>query len=89
MIVGINTDEAYTVDSMKKGLKDAGMTWTNAQFASVVEFLREGLRVNSFPTTFLISPEGNVLSISRTDREEPSLRGAALLESLDKILPNF
>jgi len=89
VIVGLNTDEDYTIDSMKKGLNDAGMTWTNAQFTSVAEFLREGLRVNSFPTTFLISPEGKVLSISRVDRDEPSLRGAELLESLDKVLPSF
>lgn len=89
VIVGLNTDENYTVDSMKKSLSEAGMTWTNAQFSSVVDFLRVGLRVDSFPTTFLISPEGKVMSISRTDREEPSLRGAALLESLDKVLSAF
>jgi thiol-disulfide isomerase/thioredoxin len=89
VIVGLNTDEDYTVESMKKGLSDAGMTWTNAQFASVADFLRVGLRVNSFPTTFLISPEGKVLSISRTDRDELSLRGASLLESLDKVITDF
>ena len=87
VIVGLNTDEDYTTSSMKKGLADAGMTWTNAQFPSIVEFLREQLRVNTFPTTFLISPEGNVLSVGRTSRDEPSLRGAELLKSLDKILP--
>lgn len=89
VIVGLNTDEDYTVDSMKKGLSDAGMTWANAQFSSVVDFLRVGLRVNSFPTTFLISPEGKVLSVSRSDRDELSLRGDDLLESLDKVLPTF
>jgi thiol-disulfide isomerase/thioredoxin len=87
VIVGLNTDEDYTTSSMKKGLADAGMTWTNAQFPSVVEFLREQLRVNTFPTTFLISPEGKVLSVGRTSQDEPSLRGAELLKSLDKILP--
>ncbi len=89
VIVGLNTDENYTVDSMKKGLNEAGMTWTNAQFTSVAEFLREGLRVNSFPTTFLISPEGKVLSISRVERDELSLRGSSLIESLEKVLPAF
>lgn len=89
VIVGLNTDENYTVDSMKKGLNESGMTWTNAQFSSVTEFLREGLRVNSFPTTFLISPEGKVLSISPVDRDEPSLRGSSLIESLEKLLPAF
>ncbi|MEO6656219.1 MAG: TlpA disulfide reductase family protein [Pyrinomonadaceae bacterium] len=89
VIVGLNTDENLDVDSMKKALSNAQMTWTNAQFSSVADFLKTGLRVNSFPTTFLISPDGKVLSISRTDRDEPSLRGSDLLESLDKVLSAF
>ena len=79
-IVGLNTDEDYTVESMKKGLNDNGMTWTNAKFDSVVDFLRSGLRVSSFPTTFLISPEGKILSMSRAERDEPDLRGHDLLD---------
>ncbi|MEP7149838.1 MAG: TlpA disulfide reductase family protein [Acidobacteriota bacterium] len=86
-VVGLNTDADYTVDSMKKALRDNGMVWTQAKFDSVVDFLRVGLRVSSFPTTFLISPDGKILSMSRRDRKEPDLRGADLLESLDKILP--
>jgi len=87
-IVGLNTDENFTVDSMKKGLKENGMPWTNARFDSVVDFLRVSLRINSFPTTFLISPDGKILSMSRQERDEPDLRGADLLESLDELLPN-
>lgn len=86
-IIGLNTDPDFTIDSMKKALKDNGMIWTQAKFDSVVEFLRVGLRVNSFPTTFLISPEGKILSMSRHLRKEPDLRGADLLDTLDKILP--
>lgn len=51
-IVGLNTDENFTVESMKKALNENGMTWTHGQFQSVADFLRDGLRVNSFPTTF-------------------------------------
>jgi thiol-disulfide isomerase/thioredoxin len=87
-IVGLNTDEDFTIESMKKGLKDSGMTWTNAKFDSVVDFLRVNLRITSFPTTFLISPEGKILSMSRQERDEPDLRGKDLLESLDEVLPN-
>jgi len=86
-VIGLNTDTDFTVDSMKKALKDNGMIWTNAQLESVVDFLRLGLRVNSFPTTFLISPEGKIISMSRHDRDELDLRGADLLKSLDKTLP--
>jgi thiol-disulfide isomerase/thioredoxin len=87
VVLGLNTDEDYTVDSMKKALNDNGMNWTHGQFTSVSEFLRAGLRVHTFPTTFLISPEGKILSMSRQDRDEPDLRGADLLKSLEKILP--
>ena len=72
---------------MKKGLNDNGMIWTNAKFDSVVDFLGAGLRVSSFPTTFLISPEGKILSMGRADRDEPDLRGHDLLDSLDEALP--
>ncbi|MGQ0540659.1 MAG: TlpA family protein disulfide reductase [Blastocatellia bacterium] len=87
-IIGLNTDADYTIDSMKKGLRDNGMLWTNARFDSVVEFLRSGLRISSFPTTFLISPEGKIISMSRQERDEPDLRGEDLLESLDEALPD-
>ncbi|MEO8041965.1 MAG: hypothetical protein ABI646_05055 [Acidobacteriota bacterium] len=43
-------------------------------------------RFSSFPTTFLISPEGKILSMSRQERKEPDLRGADLLDSLDEVL---
>ncbi len=87
LVIGLNTDEDYSIESMKKSLRDNQMTWTQGQFQSVVEFLRRGLRVNSFPTTFLISPEGKILSMGRTEREEPDLRGSDLLKSLNEILP--
>jgi thiol-disulfide isomerase/thioredoxin len=86
-VIGLNTDEDLTIDSMKKALKDNGMIWTQGQFESVVDFLRVGLRINSFPTTFLISPEGKIISMSRQERDEPDLRGEDLLESLDEVLP--
>ena len=40
-----------------------------------------------YPTTFLISPAGNILSMSRSERDEQDLRGKDLLTTLDKILP--
>jgi thiol-disulfide isomerase/thioredoxin len=86
-VVGLNTDATYTLDSMKKSLKDNSMIWTQAKYDSVVEFLKVSLRINSFPTTFLISPEGKIISMSRHERKEPDLRGADLLDSLDKVLP--
>lgn len=86
-IVGLNTDPDFTIESMKKALSDNGMKWTNAKFDSVLDFLKVNLRVNSFPTTFLISPEGKILSMSRQERDEPDLRGKDLLDSLNEVLP--
>ena len=88
-VVGLNTDPDFSVDSMKKALNDNGMNWTHAQFTSIVDFLRINLRVNSFPTTFLISPDGKILSMSRSERDEPDLRGKDLLDTLDEILPSL
>jgi len=85
-VIGLNTDADITIDSMKKALKDNGMIWTQAKFETVVDFLRVGLRINSFPTTFLISPEGKIISMSRNERKEADLRGKDLLDSLDEVL---
>lgn len=86
-VIGLNTDPDYTIESMRKTFADNQMTWTHAQFSSVSDFLNSNLRVEAFPTTFLIAPDGKILSMGRADRDEPDLRGADLLTTLDKILP--
>jgi thiol-disulfide isomerase/thioredoxin len=86
-IVGMNTDGDYTPESIKKALNDNGITWTQARKDSFEDLKDNQLRIESFPTTFLISPDGKILSMSRDQRGEPELRGKYLLESLDKILP--
>ncbi len=85
-IVGLNTD-TYTIDSINKALKENEMNWTQAQFESVSKMLSEEFRISSFPTTFLLSPEGKILSMSRSSRDELDLRGQDLLTTLDKLLP--
>ena len=69
VVLGLNTDEDYTVDSMKSSLAKAGMTWTHAQYTSVADFVRVNLRIHSFPSTFLLSPEGKIISMNRTERQ--------------------
>lgn len=86
-VVGLNTDPHFTVESMRKALRENGMDWTHAQFSSVQSFISVNLRVTSFPTTFLIAPDGKVLSVGRSDRGEPNLRGRDLLTTLDDLLP--
>ncbi len=86
-LVGLNTDVEFSPEQVKKNLEDNGMKWTQAKLESVFDFLNVQLRIESFPTTFLISPEGKILSMSRDERGEPDLRGKDLLTTLDEILP--
>ena len=86
VIVGLNTDPV-PFEQVKRNLEENSMMWTQAKFESVFDFLNKQLRVESFPTTFLLTPEGKILSMSRDERGEPDLRGKDLLETLDEILP--
>jgi peroxiredoxin len=85
-IVGMNTDD-YTPESIKKSLEKNGMTWTQARHDSFTDLKDYEFRIESFPTTFLVAPDGKILSMSRQERGEPDLRGKDLLETLDEILP--
>jgi hypothetical protein len=86
-VVGLNTDTDFTFESITKALRENNMTWTQARLESIIDLLRKELRINSFPTTFLISPDGKILSMSRSERDEPDLRGKDLLDTLNEILP--
>lgn len=85
-IVALNTDPEPP-DAIKKVLDQNGIKWTQARLESVFDLLNFQLRIESFPTTFLISPDGKILSMSRHERGEPNLRGDDLLETLDEVLP--
>ena len=54
-LVGLNTDVELPTEQVKKTLEDNGMNWTQAKLESVFDFLNVRLRIESFPTTFLIS----------------------------------
>ena len=85
-VVGLNTDP-FPPDQIKKIMSENGMTWTQAQLPSIFDLINKDLRIESFPTTFLIAPDGKILSMSRHLRGEPDLRGEDLFETLDGILP--
>ncbi len=85
-IVGMNTDD-YTIESIKKSLTENQMLWTQARQDSFLELKDFQFRIESFPSTFLIAPDGKILSMSRQDKDELDLRGKDLLTTLDKILP--
>jgi peroxiredoxin len=86
-VFGLNTDDEYSGIDVKGTMKSNQMIWPQAQLSSIRELLSTNLRIHSFPATFLISPDGNILSMSRSRRDEPDLRGKDLLTTLDEILP--
>ncbi|HEY0050252.1 MAG TPA: TlpA disulfide reductase family protein [Pyrinomonadaceae bacterium] len=86
-IVGLNTDVEMPLDVIKRNLEANDLKWTQARLESVFDLINKQLRIESFPTTFLIAPDGKILSMSRHLRGEPDLRGKDLLETLDEILP--
>lgn len=85
-VVGLNTDPVPP-EQVKKVMADNEMNWTQGQLASIFDLINKDLRIESFPSTFLISPEGKILSMSRSRRDELDLRGQDLLTTLDEILP--
>lgn len=83
-ILGMNTDEPEVVAQVKAQFEKQGLTWTQATRESIRDILKN-FRIHAFPSTLLIDPEGKIVSLSQ--KNQPSLRGADLLKSLDRLLP--
>lgn len=85
-ILGMNTDTDFDLKSLNEQLQKNGMGWTQAKLDSIKDVIKN-YRIYSFPTTLLIDPEGKIVSLGQKKKDQPSLRGEDLLESLDEILP--
>ncbi len=85
-ILGMNTDTPDIVSQIKTQLEKNGITWPQARRESIIGTIRN-LRIHSYPTTFLIGPDGKILSLNNTRKDQPALRGRELLKSLDELLP--
>ncbi len=85
-ILGMNTDDSGVLAQVKGTLEKNSMNWTQAKRESIISLIRN-LRIHSYPTTLLIDPEGKILSLNNTKKDQPSLRGKDLLKSLDELLP--
>lgn len=83
-ILGLNNDPQY--EPVKEWLKRNRLTWPQAQMESI-QTLKTRYRIHLFPTTLLLDPDGKIISLGQTKRKQPALRGAALLSSLDELLP--
>lgn len=85
-ILGMNTDDTEILNDVKNWLGKNGLEWTQATRESIREVIRS-FRIHSYPTTMLLDPEGKIISLNQTKKDQPSLRGNDLLKSLDKLLP--
>jgi len=81
-ILGMDYEQGATVDEVRSYLTANGVGWTFARPDSVRELIADRCRVNSFPTVILLDPDGRVVQTPRG-----ALRGNALAETLDRLLP--
>ena len=83
-ILGMNNDPEY--EPVKIWLRRNGLNWPQAQMESIRN-VEVRYRIHLFPTTLLLGPDGKVVSLGQEKKNQPGLRGADLLKSLDKLLP--
>jgi thiol-disulfide isomerase/thioredoxin len=81
-ILGMDYEKSAAADQVRAYLQQNGVTWTFAAPESVRGLIVDRFQVNSFPTMFLLDPQGRVMPI-----RESALRGQALAATLDRILP--
>jgi peroxiredoxin len=83
-ILGMNNDPYY--EPVKEWLRRNGLNWPQAQMETIRN-VEIRYRIHLFPTTLLIGPDGKVVSLNQRKKNQPLLRGAELLKSLDELLP--
>ncbi|HMO81497.1 MAG TPA: TlpA disulfide reductase family protein [Pyrinomonadaceae bacterium] len=79
-ILSINTDE--DIDLVKDYMKKNGMEWTQARNDSVRQLIERDYRIQEYPSTLLLDPDGKVLVL-----DQKQLRGNQFILTLERILP--
>lgn len=79
-ILSLNTDE--NIETAKAYLTSNNITWPQATNDSVRTLIDVTYRIQEYPSTLLIGPDGKVLIV-----DQKQLRGEALLDSIDRALP--
>jgi peroxiredoxin len=83
-ILGMNTDDPEVASQIKGQLEKQGMAWTQATRESIRDVIKT-YRIHYYPSTLLVGPDGKIVSLNQ--KNQPDLRGADLLKSLDRLLP--
>lgn len=75
-------DFAKGLEKVKAFMAERGIAWTQAQTESIKPLYTTRFQIVAWPTIILVDPAGVILSVDRTSRGEPGLRG----DQLDKTL---
>ncbi|MEP6902964.1 MAG: TlpA disulfide reductase family protein [Actinomycetota bacterium] len=81
-ILGMDSDEADKFEEVKAFLIKNKMDWTQAKLSSIKSLIETAYRIQEYPSTILLGPDGKVLVL-----DQKQLAGEKLYETLDRILP--
>lgn len=79
-ILGLNTDEK--IETVRVYLEKNKITWPQARNDSIKKLAMASYRIQEYPSTILLSPDGKVLVL-----DQHQLQGEELLKTLEGILP--
>ncbi len=79
-ILGLDSDEK--IETLLGYLKKNNITWPQATNASVKQLANVTYRIQEYPSTVLLGPDGVVLVI-----DQHKLQGEELIKTLDRVLP--
>jgi thiol-disulfide isomerase/thioredoxin len=79
-ILGLDWDD--DIVKVKDYMKKANVTWAQARKDSILDLARVTYRIQEYPSSILLGPDGKVLVLN-----QQQLQGAQLLETLDRVLP--
>jgi thiol-disulfide isomerase/thioredoxin len=79
-ILGINTDE--DTQWAKAVLQKNGIAWTQARNDSIRELVNKVYRIQEYPSSILLAPDGKVLAL-----DQSLLHDEQLLKTLERIIP--
>ena len=79
-ILGLNTDEK--IEILREYLEKNQITWPQATNDSIKKLANVSYRIQEYPSTILLGPDGKVLVL-----DQHKLQGNALLETLENIIP--
>jgi thiol-disulfide isomerase/thioredoxin len=79
-ILGLNWDE--NPQTAKDYIAENKMGWTQARKDSIVTLTEDLYRIQEYPSTVLLGPDGKVITL-----DQDQLQGEHLIETLNRVLP--